>query len=129
MKPGAAVVGIDAGVKDLLVVAGPAGNEVERHRAPRALKQAHRKLRALQRKAARQVGPWDETTRREQDPSKGWQRTRREIGRAHARVANLRIDRLHKLTHPAQPDPRRDRRRNAGREEHDGLRRVAQTWP
>jgi len=80
------------------VVAGPDGNGVERHRAPRALPQAQRKLRALQRKAARQVGPWDETTKGKQDPSKGWQRTRREISRVHARVANLRIDRLHKLT-------------------------------
>ena len=98
VKPGAAVVGIDAGVKDLLVVADPEGTEVARYRAPRELKQAQRKLRALHRKAARQVGRWDETTRRTQDPSRGWQRTRREIGRAHARVANLRCDRLHKLT-------------------------------
>ncbi len=98
VKPGAAVVGIDAGVKDLLVVAGPDGNRAQRHGAPRALQQAQRKLRALQRKAARQVGPWDETTQRKQHPSKGWQRTRREISRVHARVVNLRIDRLHKLT-------------------------------
>ena len=98
VKPGAAVVGIDAGVKDLLVVADPAGNELERHRAPRELKQAHRKLRALQRKAARQVGPFDQTTRRRQDPSHAWVRTQREIGCAHARVAHLRADRLHKLT-------------------------------
>ena len=98
VKPGVGVVGIDAGVKDLLVVADPDGIELARYRAPRELKQAQRKLRALHRKAARQVGRWDETTRRKQDPSRGWQRTRREIGRAHARVANLRIDRLHKLT-------------------------------
>ena len=98
VRSGARVVGIDAGVKDLLVVADPHGQELERIRAPREFKQAQRKLRALQRKAARQVGPWDETTRRKQEPSTGWQATRREIGRAHARVANLRIDRLHKLT-------------------------------
>lgn len=98
VKPGARVVGIDAGVKDLLVVAGHDGEELERYRAPRELNQAQRKLRALHRKAARQVGPWDETTSRKREPSTGWQRTQREIGRAHARVANLRIDRLHKLT-------------------------------
>ena len=98
VKRGAAVVGIDAGVKDLLVVADPEGNELERHRAPRELKRAQRTLRALQRKAARQVGRWDEMTRRKQDPSKGWQRTQREISHVHARVANLRLDRLHKLT-------------------------------
>ena len=98
VKPGAAVVGIDAGVKDLIVVADPAGGELYRHRAPRELKHAQRKLLALQRKAARQIGPWDQQSRRQQEPSKGWQRTQREISRAHARVANLRADRLHKLT-------------------------------
>ena len=98
MKPGAAVVGIDAGVKDLIVVADPAGGELYRHRAPRELKHAQRKLLPLQRKAARQIGPWDQQSRRQQEPSKGWQRTQREISRAHARVANLRADRLHKLT-------------------------------
>jgi len=64
VKPGVGVVGIDAGVKDLLVVADPDGIELARYRAPRELKQAQRKLRALHRKAARQVGRWDETTRR-----------------------------------------------------------------
>jgi putative transposase len=98
VKPGAAIVGIDAGVKDLIVIAEPCGNELRRDQAPRELKHAQRKLRALQRKGARQVGPWDETTRTMRDPSAGWQRTQREIGRAHARVANLRLDRLHKLT-------------------------------
>ena len=58
VKPGVAVVGIDAGVKDLLVVADPDGSELARHRAPRELKRAQRALRALHRKAARQVGPW-----------------------------------------------------------------------
>ena len=98
VKPGATVVGIDAGVKDLIVVADPDGTELARHRAPRELKQAQRTLRALQRKAARQVGPWDEMTRTKRDPSHGWICTQREIGRAHARVANLRADRIHKLT-------------------------------
>ena len=98
VKADARVVGIDAGVKDLLVVADPAGGELYRDRAPRELKDALRQLRALQRKAARQVGPWDETTRRKQNPSHGWLRTQREIGRTHGRVANLRADRLHKLT-------------------------------
>lgn len=98
VKPGAAVVGVDAGVKDLLVVADPARNELARHRAPRELKQTHQKLRALQRKAARQVGPWDQTTRTRRDPSRGWVHTQHEIGRTHARVAHLRADRTHKLT-------------------------------
>ncbi len=97
-KPGTPVVGIDAGVKDLIVVADPFGNEVARHRAPRELKAAQRTLAVLQRKASRQIGPYDVTTRARRDPSHGWERTQREIARTHARVANLRADRIHKLT-------------------------------
>ncbi len=98
VKPGAKVVGIDAGVKDLIVVADADGNELVRHRAPRELKAAQRTLRALHRKAARQVGPWDDATRSRREPSRGWAGTQRDIGRAYARVANLRADRTHKLT-------------------------------
>lgn len=98
VKPGVPVVGIDAGVKDLLVVAAPDGTEIARHRAPRELKRASRKLRALQRKAARQTGPWNLAAERKQDASRGWQKTQAEIARTHARVANLRRDRIHKLT-------------------------------
>lgn len=93
-----AVVGIDAGVKDLLVVAGPDGTEIARHTAPRELKRALRKLRALQRKAARQRGPWNAAAQQKQHASRGWESTLAEITRAHARVANLRADRIHKLT-------------------------------
>lgn len=92
------VVGIDAGVKDLLVVAGPDGIEIARHTAPREFKRALRKLRALQRKAARQRGPWNVAARQKQDASRGWESTQAEITRAHARVANLRANRIHKLT-------------------------------
>jgi putative transposase len=98
VKRGAAVVGIDVGVRDLIVLADPGGNELERHRAPREFKAAQRKLRALQRKAARQVGAWDQIARRKQQPSTGWQSTQQQISRVHARVANLRADRIHKLT-------------------------------
>ena len=98
VKPGATVVGIDVGVRDLIVVADPCGNELARHRAPRELKAAQRKLRALQRKAARQVGAWDQIARCKQQPSTGWQCTQQQISRVHARVANLRADRIHKLT-------------------------------
>ena len=98
VKAGAPVVGIDVGVKDLIVVATPAGAELERLPAPRELKQAQRRLRALQRKAARQRGPWTERARTRREPSAGWARTQGQISKAHARVANLRADRLHKLT-------------------------------
>jgi putative transposase len=98
VKPGAAVIGVDVGVKDLLVVADTGGHELERHRAPRELKVAHRKLQALQRKASRQIGPWDPVAKARRDPSCGWLITQRDIRRAHARVAALRADRIHKLT-------------------------------
>ena len=68
VKAGAAVVGIDVGVKDLVVVAASDGTQVERIRAPRELGQAQRELRALQRKAARQIGPRDEATRCKRQP-------------------------------------------------------------
>lgn len=98
VKAGAPVVGIDVGVKDLIVVAAPDGAEVERLPAPRELKHARRALRSLHRKAARQIGPWDTTTGTRRDASTGWQTTQRRIATVHTRVANLRSDRLHKIT-------------------------------
>jgi putative transposase len=80
VKPSAPIVGIDAGVKDLVVIADPAGNELRRDGAPRELKAAQRKLRALQRKAARQRGPWDQIAKRKQEESKGWERTQHATG-------------------------------------------------
>lgn len=92
------VVGIDVGVQDLIVVARPDGTEVERLRAPQELAAALGTLRTLQRQAARQHGPYDAASKRRQQPSAGWQRTQDRIRKVHARVANLRSDRLHKLT-------------------------------
>lgn len=94
----APVVGVDLGVKDLIVAATPDGREVLRVTAPKELKQASRKLRALQRKAARQQGPWDTVTNARREPSNAWLRTQTAISKQHIRVANLRRDRLHKLT-------------------------------
>lgn len=51
------VVGVDVGVKDLLVVAAPDGTEIARVPAPKSLAKAQSRLRALQRRTARQVGP------------------------------------------------------------------------
>ncbi len=98
VKASAPVVGVDLGVKDLIVVATPDGRELERLPAPADLKKARRVLRALQRKAARQHGRWEQRTRTRREPSAGWQRTQADIRRVHARVANLRADRMHKLT-------------------------------
>ena len=89
------VVGVDAGVRDLLVVAAPSGIEVARVPAPRSLARAQARLRAVQRKAARQAGP---DRRNGQRPSKRWSKTAARIGRVHARAANIRRDVLHKAT-------------------------------
>lgn len=91
-------VGIDLGVKDLLVVADSNGAELERVRAPRHLAEAQRRLRSLQRKLNRQVGPYDTVTKQQREPSAGWKRTQTRIARAHARVANLRENALHQAT-------------------------------
>ncbi|MUL61186.1 transposase [Mycobacterium sp. CBMA 213] len=92
------VIGVDVGVKDLVVAATPEGREVMRICAPKEFKQASRKLRALQRRAARQHGPWDAVVKTQRQPSTGWLRTQQVIAKHHVRVANLRRDRLHKLT-------------------------------
>jgi putative transposase len=92
------VVGVDVGVKDLLVIATPDGVEVDRVPASRPLAAAQSKLRALQRRAARRHGPYDPVTKARQDPSKRWRRTRAQIGRAHARVAHIRAHEIHIAT-------------------------------
>ena len=78
-------------MKDLMVVAASDGIEVERVPAPKPLTNARARLRALQRRAARQQGPWDQESETRRDPSRRWCRTQ-------ARVANLRRDELHKAT-------------------------------
>jgi putative transposase len=55
-------------------------------------------LRALQRKAARQVGPYDPQMRVKREPSKRWQQAQRRIARMHAHAAAVRRDVLHKAT-------------------------------
>jgi putative transposase len=94
------VVGVDVGVKaeSLLVVATPDGREIGRVAAPKSLTAAQARLRALQRRAARQQGPYDPTRRARQRASKRWQRTQSRIGMTHARAAAVRRDVLHKAT-------------------------------
>jgi putative transposase len=89
------VVGVDLGVRDLLVAAAPDGTEVARVGAPKPLAKALGRLRAVQRKAARQDGPDRRQGRR---GSKRWARTAARIGRIHARAADLRRDALHQAT-------------------------------
>ncbi|MCV7389944.1 IS200/IS605 family element transposase accessory protein TnpB [Mycobacterium porcinum] len=94
------VVGVDVGVKadSLLVVATPDGREVARVAAPKSLTAAQRRLRRLQRRAARQHGPYDPTSRSKRQPSKRWRATQARIGTTHAHVAAVRRDVLHKAT-------------------------------
>lgn len=80
-------VGVDVGVRDLLVAATADGQEVLRVPAPRSLGAAQKRLAQLQRRAARQ-----------QRGSNRRAKTLRAIGRTHARVGNVRRDALHKAT-------------------------------
>jgi putative transposase len=88
-RPGS-VVGVDVGIKHLAVLS--TGELVPN---PRHLADTLARLRQLGRALSRKTGPDRRTGRR---PSKRWQRAANRIGRAHARVANLRRDGLHKLT-------------------------------
>jgi IS605 OrfB family transposase len=85
-----AVIGVDVGVKHLAVLS--IGETVDN---PRHLAGAAQHLRRLSRRVSRRVGP-DRRTR--QKPSNRWLKANAARSRAHARVANLRRDGLHKLT-------------------------------
>ncbi len=84
------VVGVDIGITHLAVLS--TGELVDN---PRHLVAAQTRLRALGRALSRKTGPDRRVGRR---PSTRWQRAVARLGRAHARVANLRRDGLHKLT-------------------------------
>ena len=86
-----AVVGVDVGIKHLAVLS--TGEIVPN---PRHLDAAQRQLRAPGPVAVAQVGPDRRTGRRPVEAVAA--RRRKRLGRAHARVANLRRDGLHKLT-------------------------------
>lgn len=94
------VVGVDVGVKadSLLVVATPDGREVGRIPAPKSLTAAQARLGRLQRRSARQHGPYDPLTKTKQAPSTRWRKTQARIGRTHAHAAAARRDVLHKAT-------------------------------
>jgi putative transposase len=92
------VVGVDVGVKDLLVVATPDGVEVARVAAPKPLTRAQSRLRAAQRQAARRCGPYDPQTKTCREPSKRWERANARVGRTHARVAAVRANGIHQAT-------------------------------
>ncbi|MGW4352431.1 IS607 family element RNA-guided endonuclease TnpB [Nocardia sp. NPDC004582] len=92
------VIGIDVGVRDLLVMATPDGAEVGRVTAPRPLRAAQARLCRLQRRAARRRGPWDSRAAAPRTPSRRWRQAQRTIAKTHARVANLRRNAIHQAT-------------------------------
>ncbi|MGW5558097.1 IS607 family element RNA-guided endonuclease TnpB [Micromonospora sp. NPDC003944] len=83
-------VGVDVGIKHLAVLS--TGELVDN---PRHLVAAQQRMRSLGRALSRKTGPDRRTARR---PSKRWKRASARLGRAHARIAHLRRDGLHKLT-------------------------------
>jgi putative transposase len=88
-RPGS-VVGVDVGITYLAVLS--TGEFIAN---PRHLEVAQTRLRALGRALSRKQGP---DRRTKQKPSKRWARAQARLGRAHARVGNLRRDGLHQLT-------------------------------
>ena len=92
------VVGVDVGVKDLLVVATADGVEVDRIAAPKPLTRAQSRLRAAQRSAARRCGPYDPETKTRREPSKRWERANARVGRIHATAAAIRAQEIHHAT-------------------------------
>jgi putative transposase len=85
-------VGVDLGVKHLAVLS--TGEVIAN---PRYLDAAQHRLAKANRRLARRQGPRAADGGR-RVPSVGWRAARAELSRAHARVANLRRDALHKLT-------------------------------
>ena len=87
------VVGVDLGVKDVLVAATPARVEVLRVLVPGKLRDLDRRKRALQRRNRHRQGP-----RKGVRPSKRWLRAQRRIDRCDWTTARVREDLLHKVT-------------------------------
>ena len=85
-----AAAGVDVGITHLAVLS--TGETVPN---PRHLGRALRDLRSAARTLSRRSGPDRRTGQR---ASARWQRAKANLGRLHARVANLRRDGLHKLT-------------------------------
>ncbi|MBV1856337.1 IS607 family element RNA-guided endonuclease TnpB [Catellatospora tritici] len=83
-------VGVDVGIANLAVLS--TGQVVPN---PRHLAAASERLRGAARTLSRRQGP---DRRTGQQPSRRWRRAKTCLARAHARVANLRADGLHKLT-------------------------------
>jgi putative transposase len=88
----AGTVGVDVGIRHLAMLS--TGEAIPN---PRPLDHAQRRLRRLNRQLARRHGPRAPDGSR-QAYAAGWAQTRQRLARAHARVAHIRFDALHKLT-------------------------------
>jgi putative transposase len=84
----APVVGVDVGARSMAVLSG--GEVVP---ALQALSRYARRLSRLQRQCSRRQGPT-----KGRRPSKRWRQSKDRLARAHTKVANARVDGLHKLT-------------------------------
>ena len=91
-QPGT-TVGVDLGVKDMLVAATPIGVEVLRVAVPERLRDLDRRKRALQRRARHRQNPSKGVA-----PSKRWSRAQRRVDRMDWRTAAMREDLLHQAT-------------------------------
>lgn len=97
-RPTEPLVGVDLGITHLAVPSTPVPGVSDQHGMVANtdhLNDAQRKLRRLQRQAARRHGP---EKRSGSIPSARWLRTHLQISRLHAQIANARSDGLHKLT-------------------------------
>ncbi|WP_164405878.1 transposase [Streptomyces mirabilis] len=92
-RPGTAV-GIDLGVKTLLVMADSA-DQVREVANPKHYDQALTQLRKASRTVSRRRGP---NRRTGQAPSRRWEKANAVRNRVHHRVANLRENHLHQAT-------------------------------
>lgn len=76
------IIGIDLGIKDFLI--DSEGNKINN---PKTLQKYEQKLIKLQRKLSRQkLG------------SNNWRKTKLKLAKLHERIANIRLDFLHKLS-------------------------------
>ena len=91
-QPGS-VVGIDLGVKDLLVAATPNGSQVLRVPVPAQLRSIETRKADLQRRNRRRQVP-----RKGVAPSNRWRKAQNRIDRLDWRAANIRENTLHQAT-------------------------------
>jgi putative transposase len=88
-------VGVDLGVRTLATYVKPDGELVEVE-GPKALRQALRRIKHEGRNLSRKQGPDRRTSIK---ASANWKKQKRKLGRLHAKVATIRENALHQLSH------------------------------